>query len=804
MQSITVWFFTISTACNAIEHTTPSLSMRHYDSKCFFIGLIWLLVARGGIAQPVSVVDSDTIRVKRLLELGKNKLRPTYVQAADKNKAITFFRQAEAISKRIGNQKLTEESQCLTGIGYLLSNDWSRGKAYFMDVIEARHRRGDKAGELKALLRLATTTYCADCHETMNSLERALTLARQLGDTGQEMLILMEMGYEYFQLDNGDTKQAEQKAQQVLTLQETIGFEPLLQAYHALAEESVYKLPGEYGYLSNAYYFMSDLSQAKGNLNQKLFFILKVVKSLESSGLVEELDYAYFKLGNAYYELGQFDKSLMYHQKSLAVSHQKSEPYIQVGLISRMVITLLQQEKAITALRLLQNFTKKNHPITYDDKLLIAQSFGACYSALHQYKLAERYYLESVAFSKQVASQFQYAVWQRISQFYVANGQYAKAGIYLRQLQQAPQKKIIPSHQIAVQLMLFKMDSAQGHFQEAISHYQRYMALNDSIFNEKKSRQITQLSIQYETDRKEQQLKLNEKNIALLTEKSNAQQAQRNALIGGTILLLLLVGLFYNRYRLKQRNNQQLQVQQQALQERQEEINHKNSTLQLLLTEKEWLLKEIHHRVKNNLQIVMSLLNSQARYLTDEVALSAIQDSQHRVQAMALIHQKLYQSEQMARIPMPAYIHEVVSYLHESYNLPQPIQFDLQVAPIELDVTQAVPLGLIISEAVTNALKYAFPLGRPGRVEVVFERMHEIYYQLRISDDGVGLPTEFDLQQSRSLGMTLMQGFSKQLGSELNVSHKVDGGVVISLVFGDELLNLHYKEIGTSDVPIAP
>jgi two-component sensor histidine kinase len=126
------------------------------------------------------------------------------------------------------------------------------------------------------------------------------------------------------------------------------------------------------------------------------------------------------------------------------------------------------------------------------------------------------------------------------------------------------------------------------------------------------------------------------------------------------------------------------------------------------LTEKEWLLKEIHHRVKNNLQVVMSLLDSQADFLQDKVALSAIQESQHRVQAMALIHQKLYQSESLARIPMRSYIEEVVAYLNDSYSRYQPIGFDLSVDDIELDVTLAVPLGLIINEAITNAFNMHF------------------------------------------------------------------------------------------------
>ena len=743
---------------------------------------------------------SDTNRIKLLLELGKNNLRPTYSRMADRSKAIAFFRQAETISERINNQKWIEESQCLIGIGYLLSNDWPRGKAYFRQVIEARHRRGDKVGEMKALLRLATTTFCDDCRETMNVLDRALSLARQLGNQGQEMLILTEMGYEHFQLDKGDTKQAEHTALQVLTIQKTFGFKPLTRAYHELAEESVYKMPGEYGYLSNANYFMSDLSQAKGDLNQKLFYILEVVKGVESNNLIEELEYAYFRLGNAYYELGQFDKSMIYHQKSLAISHRKGKQFIQVGLISRMVVTLLKQEKAPVALQLLQDITHKNLPLTYDDKSLIAQSFGACYSALNRYKLAEKYYLESVGLSKRVASQFQYGVWQRISQFYVANGQYTKADVYLSRLLTASQKKIIPSHQIAIQLMLFKVDSARGNYQAAINHYQQYKALNDSIFNEKKSKQIAQLSMQYETDKREQQLRLKEKNIALLTEQSKTQRTQRDALIGGTILLFLLLSVSYNRYRLKQRNNQQLRAQQQVLHTRQEEINYKNTTLQLLLTEKEWLLKEIHHRVKNNLQVVMSLLNAQASYLTDDAALSAIQESQHRVQAMALIHQKLYQSEQVAHISMPTYIQEVVAYLRDSYNLAHPIRFEVQVDPVELDVTQAVPVGLIINEAITNALKYAFPQGHPGTINLIFQRLAPATYKLTITDNGIGLPVGYDPKWSRSLGMTLMQGFSQQLGSELTI--RSDPGVSICLLFSDEPLNSVYNRNDYSCVDI--
>jgi two-component sensor histidine kinase len=186
----------------------------------------------------------------------------------------------------------------------------------------------------------------------------------------------------------------------------------------------------------------------------------------------------------------------------------------------------------------------------------------------------------------------------------------------------------------------------------------------------------------------------------------------------------------------------------------------------------------------------MSLLNSQAAYLADDAALSAIQESQHRVQAMALIHQKLYQSEQVARINMLAYIEEVIDYLRDFYYRPGPVEFRLDVEPIELDVTLAVPLGLIINEAVTNAFKYAFPDGRPGTVRLSLYRLTSTTYQLIIGDDGVGLPEGYNPSRSRSLGMTLMHGFSEQLGGELTITSA--RGLSISLVFEEEQLTNAY------------
>ncbi|SEJ59907.1 Two-component sensor histidine kinase, contains HisKA and HATPase domains [Dyadobacter sp. SG02] len=767
-------------------------------------------------AQPIRVSDTsglthesafgkpDTNQIRALLELGKKRLRPSYTRKANRDSALLFFRRAETLSARIGHRKWLEESQCLQGIAYLLDSNWPKGKAYFMKVVRERQERGDKAGEIRALLRMATTIFCDDCQENRVALERALALAREIGDRSQEMLILMEMGYQDFQLHTGDTKEAETKAQQVMAIQTQIGSKPLTRAYHELADGSVYKTPTEYGYLSNAYYFLSDISQARGDLNQKLFYILKVVRDAEESGQPDELDYAYYRLGNAYYELGQFDKSVVYYHKSLALSRKKGVFLVQMALANRMALTLLRQGKPREALRFLQDVVRKDLPYTYEDVLLLAQSFGACYDGLKQYSVAEMYYLRSVAWSDEVTSGFQYSAWRKISQFYVAHGQFEKASPYLTQLLAVPGKKIIPSHRIEVHWMRFKVDSAQGNYLSAIRHYQKYKTLNDSVFNVAKSKQISQLSIQYETEKKDQDLKLKGQAIQLLTEKSLLQQNQlrqatyiRNGIFAGAVLLILLLGLGFKGYRVKKHINQLLEAKQV-------EINRQNHALQhivkekdhllidreqlltdkdRLLEEREWMLREMHHRVKNNLQIITSLLHSQGSFLKDKEAFAAIRESQNRVHAMALIHQKLYQADRLSSIPMNDYTREIVDYLINSFDRAD-IRREFNVDPIDLDIAFAVPLGLILNEAVTNSLKYAFPKGRIGTLRIEFKEEGPKIYRLVIADDGIGFPADLNPNLSRTLGMSLIRGLSEQIDGTLRITQT--GGVQITLRFFED------------------
>ncbi len=188
------------------------------------------------------------------------------------------------------------------------------------------------------------------------------------------------------------------------------------------------------------------------------------------------------------------------------------------------------------------------------------------------------------------------------------------------------------------------------------------------------------------------------------------------------------------------------------------------------LKEKEVLLKEIHHRVKNNLQIVSSLLYLQSRKTSDDQVLSVLRESQTRVRSMALIHEKLYQCEDLANINLEDYIRSLTSYLFNSYGVAShtvKLRVNVESAPLGID--RAIPCGLIINELVSNALKYAFPNGRRGEILVDLLRNGDGTLILTVKDDGVGLPVDMDITDTPSLGLQLVNTLVKQLDGTIEV-----------------------------------
>jgi len=211
-------------------------------------------------------------------------------------------------------------------------------------------------------------------------------------------------------------------------------------------------------------------------------------------------------------------------------------------------------------------------------------------------------------------------------------------------------------------------------------------------------------------------------------------------------------------------NNLELEVARRT-----RDLEERTASLQAALSEKEVMLKEVHHRVKNNLQIVTSLLFLQADSSRSSALREALKKSRGRIQSMALVHEELYRSEDLASVDMNEYVRKLCADLSEALESTVPIVF--REYPLRLPITQSIPCGLILNELVTNALKYAYPDGRTGEIRVSMSEDQGMV-RLMVEDDGVGLGSSQKDVEACSLGLSLVEGLVTQLHGQLRVVNR--------------------------------
>lgn len=206
--------------------------------------------------------------------------------------------------------------------------------------------------------------------------------------------------------------------------------------------------------------------------------------------------------------------------------------------------------------------------------------------------------------------------------------------------------------------------------------------------------------------------------------------------------------------------------------------------LRRTLDDKNTLLKELYHRVKNNLQLIISMFNLQIRTLPDNPARQALQDAAGRVRTMALVHERLYQSRTLSSIALDAYLTELCEQVAGAASAAQRgVNVRVEAVPVEIGLDLAVPLGLLLNELVTNSLKHGFPDGRRGTILVRTVREAGGTMRLSVEDDGVGLPPGFERTSSQALGLRLVSALSDQLRARFAIGKRDGGGVLASLVF---------------------
>lgn len=258
-----------------------------------------------------------------------------------------------------------------------------------------------------------------------------------------------------------------------------------------------------------------------------------------------------------------------------------------------------------------------------------------------------------------------------------------------------------------------------------------------------------------------------------------------NTLFPAEVLLTAMeIGDFSSPHPLQNKENKLLQAVVRDITER----KRNEEKIKASLEEKEVLLKEIHHRVKNNLQVISSLLRLQSRYITDPQILEMLQESQNRVQSMALVHEQLYQSADLSRIDFADYIHSLTSHLYQAYEgNAKRAKLLINVTPVLLNIDTAVPCGLIINELVSNSLKYAFPGNNMGNIQIDFQNSLDNPQEicLTVQDNGIGFPKAIDFRNSGTLGLRLVCSLVRQLVGNIELENDLGTMFIIKFPHPD-------------------
>ncbi len=302
---------------------------------------------------------------------------------------------------------------------------------------------------------------------------------------------------------------------------------------------------------------------------------------------------------------------------------------------------------------------------------------------------------------------------------------------------------------------LGKAFAGNHNYKEAFESFSKYDQLKNKIFTADASRRISLLQTEFEVAKKES-------TIAEQKTKLKQQKTKQTFITIITGLLFLLLIVLYKTFQNNRKKNKLLQQQNK---------------------EKEFLLKEIHHRVKNNLEIVSSLLALESAQTQDQNVIGVMQESQNRVYSMSLIHQKLYLGENIAAVEMKDYFINLGSYILDSFGVNDRITLEYDMEIIELDIDTAIPLGLIVNELLTNALKYAFPNNRKGKIKIGLKQINKDILNLEVADDGIGQHEEGTVYGT-GFGSQLIKLLSQQLDGKMK--QKNHEGTKITFEFNYE------------------
>lgn len=536
----------------------------------------------------------------------------------------------------------------------------------------------------------------------------------------------------------------------------------------------------DYKYAYKAYYNIVNYYGAAGLYDSALHYSFDGLTYLENADNNFPTTVMLILIGEQYRAMAQFENAMVYLNKAWLEAKKLDRYSLQSGIANRLAAVfheMKQHEEAIlwadTSLLLAKQANNTNYIISnLNIKAAISRDKGDYLEAINNFNEA----LETV---KELDDEFNISTIQNnIAATYFSLKDYTKAIQFAEESYANSTAKNLKALTVVSSELLARTYAEIGKYDKAYQYLRIYEGMRHELFYEERDKQIAELNTQYETKEKEQEIEIQKVNIG----KKDLQIRQNNIVIFFFIfVLILLIAFVVYRYLL----HRKLKSINEQLSEKNAQINAQKIEIEKSLIEKELLLREVHHRVKNNFQLVSSLLELQSRDIKDTKALESISEGQNRVRAMAMIHQKLYQNDNIAAFDFKTYCMQLVNEIKGIYEGQEVIETKIQIDDVHFDIDTAIPLGLIVNELLTNAFKYAFKPEQTNKLYFSITRQDADSYLLVLRDSGDGLPPDLDISKTKSLGLRLVQRLTKQLHGTFK--YTTDGGCNFHITFKDTL-----------------
>ena len=517
--------------------------------------------------------------------------------------------------------------------------------------------------------------------------------------------------------------------------------------------------------LSGVYRKQGDITKALATLMESKMILDKTdLSKLDTSSkrkLIGEKLILFNTLANFHNQLGDKEKAIVNYDKAYKMALVlKSKKYAGVILNNKADLLLKQHKNNEALITLLQaKKLKKDGNANAFSITSTNQNIGLAYMKLGNYKKALKnintaldFFIQNKIFSGIMESS---AIKSRILYFLKDYNQSVTYGLKSKEI--ALKNKDIEGESKACKYLSDSYEKL-GKYKLALQNYKAYKHAMDKVFNEKNIKKITQIEMQadFERDKEIQKIKIENQ--------KKQSKATIKLLIISVIALFLIAGLLLRFNTIKRKNN--------------EKLKDKNKQISEALAINKVLFKETHHRVKNNLQIINSLLNMQQHFVTDEKSKKIVIDSQNRIKSMSLIHQKLYQNKILTGIETKSYFSDLIEGLCDSYGI-SPRQITLKIESLLLDVDTAIPMGLIINEIISNSFKHAFINEKSALLfELFLVKDNELIVIIR--DNGKGIRENFDYKKSLSYGMKIIHSLAKKIKAIITFTN--NNGLEVKLI----------------------